>query len=374
MIVNITYTPNDCKALITSVEQKMCINISEIGSPGLSAYQLAVANGFVGTEIEWLDSLKAKNYIRRHEYTNDISYCGIAVEGSLETDEVWKVTLIYVDENGDTFSCVFLNVAWSDRLDLEPCWGLDPDATAFLNVTGITDATIQSAINTLVVDLKSYGIWDKMKAIYPFCGGTATTHKFNLKDARDSDAAFRLAFFGGWTHSSTGATPNGTNGYADTFITSNLMSQNSAHLSIYSRTNSAGNFTDIGCTTASSSGNDNQLISRFTGNINYSTINTNLVSGFSNSSSDGLNLISRITSSDMNYFRNNTKTIITRASIAPNTIKITIGARNVNNVSRELYSSRQIAFTTIGDGLTDTEASNLYTAVQKFQTTLSRQV
>jgi len=250
----------------------------------------------------------------------------------------------------------------------------DTDVTAFLSVTGITDATITSALDTLATDLKGYGIWDKMKAIYPFVGGTPTTHKFNLKDARDSDAAFRLSFNGGWTHSSNGATPNGTNGYADTFLASNVMAQNSAHLSIYNRTNSAGNFTDIGCTTASVAGNDNQIVSRFTGNINYSTINTNLVSGFSNSSSDGLNLISRITSSDMNYFRHNTKTIITRASIAPNTIKITIGARNVNNVSRELYSSRQIAFTTIGDGLTDTEASNLYTAVQKFQTTLNRAI
>ena len=31
-----------------------------------------------------------------------------------------------------------------------------------------------------------------MKAIYPFVGGTATTHKFNLKDPADINAAFRL--------------------------------------------------------------------------------------------------------------------------------------------------------------------------------------
>lgn len=34
----------------------------------------------------------------------------------------------------------------------------------------------------------------------------------------------------------------------------------------------------------------------------------------------------------------------------------------------------ECAFASIGDGLTDTEAVNFYTAVQRFQTTLGRQV
>jgi hypothetical protein len=38
------------------------------------------------------------------------------------------------------------------------------------------------------------------------------------------------------------------------------------------------------------------------------------------------------------------------------------------------FSTRQCAFSSIGDGLTDTQASNFYTAVQAFQTTLSRNV
>jgi len=70
--------------------------------------------------------------------------------------------------------------------------GLDPDALAFLTAAGITDATITAAIDTLVLDLKGYGIWTKMKAIYPFVGGTATTHKYNLKDP--VDAMQRLEF------------------------------------------------------------------------------------------------------------------------------------------------------------------------------------
>jgi hypothetical protein len=68
---------------------------------------------------------------------------------------------------------------------------LDPDAQAFLTATGITDPTITSAINTLVISLKNDGVWSRMVAIYPFVGGTADTHKYNLKNPQDTDAAFR---------------------------------------------------------------------------------------------------------------------------------------------------------------------------------------
>jgi hypothetical protein len=45
-----------------------------------------------------------------------------------------------------------------------------------------------------------------------------------------------------------------------------------------------------------------------------------------------------------------------------------------NNGISAFYTTKECAFASIGDGLTDTEASNFYTAVQAFQTTLSRQV
>ena len=60
--------------------------------------------------------------------------------------------------------------------------GFDADAQAFITAASITDPTQQSAINTLVVNLKSYGIWNQMFAIYPFVGGTAASHKWNLKN------------------------------------------------------------------------------------------------------------------------------------------------------------------------------------------------
>ena len=113
----------------------------------------------------------------------------------------------------------------------------DVDATSFITAASITDTTQISALNTLVNDLKTYGLWTKMKALYPFVGGSAASHKFNLKDPRDLNVAFRLTFNGGGTHNATGYQPNGTNGSANTFLSPSAnQSLTSAHFSLYSRT------------------------------------------------------------------------------------------------------------------------------------------
>jgi hypothetical protein len=55
------------------------------------------------------------------------------------------------------------------------------------------------------------------------------------------------------------------------------------------------------------------------------------------------------------------------------TIPFYLASENLNG-SANGYDNKELAFASIGDGLTDTEASNFYTAVQTFQTTLSRNV
>ena len=108
--------------------------------------------------------------------------------------------------------------------------------TAFATATAITDTTILNALNTFDLGLISNGLDTKMKAIYPFVGSTATTQKYNFMDARDLDVAFRLQFNGGWTHSSTGALPNGTNAYANTYVTpSTNLNADNLSISYYSR-------------------------------------------------------------------------------------------------------------------------------------------
>ena len=107
-------------------------------------------------------------------------------------------------------------VGWRPYVTTSVVNAVDADAQAFIAAAGITDLTQASAISTLVNDLKTYGLWSKMKAFYPMVGGTSTSHKWNLKDPRDLDAAYRLTFFGGLTHDSNGVLGNGTNSYAYT--------------------------------------------------------------------------------------------------------------------------------------------------------------
>jgi hypothetical protein len=249
----------------------------------------------------------------------------------------------------------------------------DPDAQAFFTASGLTGATNLNAVNQLVLDLKAASIWTKMKAIYPMVGGTATTHKFNLKNPLDTNAAFRLVFNGGWTHSTNGALPNGTNGYANTFLTpSTNLTLNSTHLSYYSRTNVNLTQVEIGCF-------DNTgaytIIEARTANISYFLTNTSNIAGVADTNSAAFYIGNRTASFVTNGFRNNVKIFnaLTAATFRPSN-NIYIGAANNASSIAQYFTTKECAFASIGDGLTDADASNFYTAVQAFNTTLGRQV
>lgn len=244
----------------------------------------------------------------------------------------------------------------------------DADANAFLTATGITNPTISGAICTLVTSLKAQGIWSKLDAIYPFVGGTATTHMYNLKNPANTNAAYRLSFIGGWTHSANGALPNGTNAYADTFWLSSQ--QNSASLSFYSRTNNDALIHEYG----SGVGPLTYLIIR-SSNLTYAAVNSSSDNTFANTDSRGFYLMSRTASNLIKVYKNaSTIGTSTTAStgIAPYNMIISAWRLFPGTIAR--YSNRECAFATLGTGLNDTEAANLYSTIQTFQTTLGRQV
>jgi hypothetical protein len=250
--------------------------------------------------------------------------------------------------------------------------GCDPDALAFLLAAGITDPTITSAICTLVTTMKADGTWAKCNAIYPFVGNTASQQKWNLKDPRDLNAAFRLNFVGGWTHSANGALPNGTNAYANTFFNSLTNgNQNSHHMSYYSRSNVNLGQVEIGNQVTP---NQNLMQIR-TSNITYFVINQPAPYATSaDTDSRGFYIANRTASNVVNGYKNGVR--IANATTASNgrpNNNIYIGAYNLNG-NPSLYSTKQCAFATIGSGLSDAEAAAMYTSVQAFQTTLSRQV
>lgn len=242
--------------------------------------------------------------------------------------------------------------------------GGDADAQAFITAAGITDATQQLAITTLVTDLKSYGIWSKMKAIYPFVGGTSSTHKWNLKDPRDLDAAFRLVFNGGWTHNNNGGTPNGVNANANTYLTPGThLSTTSAHINYYAGTVNNGAVI-IG------NGNLSCYIQRTETGLEGS-LATSSVSSVSNNNTAAFYMLFRPNNTQQKI-QKNSSIILTDNKTSSN-----YSGGNIYIASygaSALFGTSRCQFASIGDGLTDTEAANLSITVEKYQTTLGRSV
>ena len=244
----------------------------------------------------------------------------------------------------------------------------DIDAQAFINAAGITDLTQQYAINDLVLGLKSDGLWTKMKAIYPFVGGTATSHKFNLKNPLDSDAAFRLVFTGGWTHSSTGATPNGTNAFADTKIVNNInIIDKQSHFSAYLRTVNISNGW-FGYYNGSSVFGLQQYASATTIGVGVNNLSTYVATPTFGYYLGSTNITTG------NIYKNGTLVYnVTGINTVVQNLNFYFGALNSLG-SAVFFTTHQYAFGSLGDSFVASEALSYYNRVQTFQTALGRQV
>ena len=245
---------------------------------------------------------------------------------------------------------------------------IDADWLAYYNrvidAGGTLSTTEQNATKQLVADLKANSLWTQMKAIYPMVGASAAACAQNLKSS-----SFTGTFNGGWTFASTGVTPNGTNAYMDTNLNEDtVLNLNNTHISVYLRTNIIGLLCDIGLGGTGGTNIYPNFNNRFYPRVNATNggilVNLNTAAFF---------MANRTNSTQVFGFRNSTKYILSNDSITKVNVNITLSAEN-GIASRSNFSPRQNAFASIGDGLTDTEADDFYTAVQAFQTTLSRQV
>jgi hypothetical protein len=230
-----------------------------------------------------------------------------------------------------------------------------------------------------------------MKAIYPVVGGAAANHKYNLKDPRDLNAAFRLTFYGGITHSSNGMLPNGTNGYADTNLIpqTQIADPSSTHFSAYFRTSTAASYqmgADIiyGTDGDTFYDGESQFSTGGPGDTYYG-LNTNdslnlFHSFIDDATTLGLYVFTRYTANTLKVFKNNTLKTTGTDYNPPGAPYISFYLMGLNQLYQDLsayntyFGTKQLAFATIGDGLTDGDATRLYNRVQAFQTTLGRQV
>jgi len=251
-----------------------------------------------------------------------------------------------------------------------PTPSFDSDAVAFFNrVTaagGTLTNTEKSAVNTLVLSMKADSIWNSMLAIYPMVGASSAACAQNLKSS-----SFTGTFSAGWTFSSTGVLPNGTSAFMDTGFVPNTWDVYSQHITYYSRTITAGDY-DMGAydpTTMRETG----LLCRYTDNKAYFVLSTNFSSG-ANTDGKGYYVATRTGQSISKYFKNNTLIVSNNATTFGNTnTSITLAASN-RPTGAVGFGNKECAFSSIGTGLDDTQVGNLTTAVQAFNTTLSRQV
>lgn len=241
--------------------------------------------------------------------------------------------------------------------------------TAWIAATGETDLTILGALNTLESDLTTYGLTAKMKALYPMVGGTAGKHSYNFINT----AAYQITWNGGLTHSSTGVLPNGTNGWGNLNFPlyasggTGLTPQDN-HISFYSRTNLAGK-EDIWLST-----NGNfylGIITKYDVNNNAYYGNNSTVYNVANSDARGF-YTGKSLGTTAKLFRNGSSIVTGTAS------GTSYAGSFMNNQGLFLgsngYGNKECALASIGLGLSDTESANFYTAVQTYQTALSRNV
>jgi hypothetical protein len=298
---------------------------------------------------------------------------------------------MFIEVNFNIYIKKYIKNMAQGRVGVRPYSGsttttsVDTDAQAFITAAALTDNTQKTAVNDLVLDLKSAGIWTKMKALYPMVGGTATTHKWNLKDPRDVNAAFRLSFNGSWTHSTTGVQP--TNSVVETYLNpSLLMSGTSFHMSVYTMTqisNDNAYRCEMGTYDIA-----NQIwvglsahyggIGKFI-HIGHSSNNTGITNAVrvsvSNTNTLGLQIGSRTSATSSKLFWNGSLlgTSTYSQSALPNNTIFLGGNKNGSSGFND-YSNRKISFASIGDGLTDLESQIFYQIVEKYQYTLGRNV
>lgn len=251
---------------------------------------------------------------------------------------------------------------------------IDADAQAFFDrVTtagGTLSATEQTAINTLVIQMKANGIWTKMKAIYPMVGASAAACSQNLKSS-----SFTGSFSSGWTFASTGVKNTSSSGFFETNCNDNNFGNNNISFGCYSRTNiTIAGVYDFGIyNTSLSRGTWMRLYSGsgFGGGVQQATPEVN----GTNSDSRGFFQMSKNGSTTVLGYRNSSQ-LINTTSTTTNATNTTfyLGALNNGGTASFGFSDKEFAMAYIGDGLSATDMTNYYTAVQAFQTTLSRQV
>ena len=269
----------------------------------------------------------------------------------------------------------------------------DIDAVAYLNATGVpnnntilyvgtryerTGRFIWYVVNNFVKNLKGYGLinnqynlWNKLVAVYPFIGGTATAHKFNLKNPLDTNAAFRLTYVNTLSHSGAGLVGSAS-GYALTNLYPLInLSLNDVHIcNIISNITPTWGFSyEMGIF---ANGTGDGLYKRSTeGSNTDNAINSNFNTNFATSGRS--TILYRSSSTVQKHCKDGTVSSSNITSIALANINFPLmGLYNRNTSNYTNFSANSHSYDSIGFGFTDAEATMYHNCIVNLQTLLNR--
>jgi len=260
--------------------------------------------------------------------------------------------------------------------------GNDPDAQAFIDAAGITGETQQLALNQLVLDLKGTGsttnntdVWSKLRSVYPFCPTDSVTatregYKWNLKDPRDLDAAFRITWFNNPTADLAGITGDGVSAYGNTHINPSIdLILNNTSVAMYqdSGWDAVGN--TFGVRTGSTANFGGFFSGTTVFDDQYSTSSGRLT-GTVTSTAQKLTFIGSRTSALSHVIYDYGISIASNATSGGSLPNEDYYILNQNGIGG--YSVNTYQFFCVGEGISANEAKDLDDAITTYNTSLGR--
>jgi hypothetical protein len=244
---------------------------------------------------------------------------------------------------------------------------LDRDAELFLKAALITDARCTYAVNTFVMNLKRFNLWNKINCLYGFVGATHAAHRLNMKNPLANTLSHSAAAY---TNGIEGITGTGATTFTN-FLASQL-SADSYSIGFYNRTQPTAGASQVFMGAATGIGGLPRI------DLNYTSIamtgvgtNQSVSKTISLRDTIGFHVLSRTSLTELSLYRNAELSAVNRtaATGSPPSSNISLFSLGGLLVTR---STCGLAF--IGSGLSQTDVYNLNWAVQIFENSLQRQV
>jgi hypothetical protein len=220
----------------------------------------------------------------------------------------------------------------------------------------------------LVQNLKAASLWSVWNALYPFVGGSSTSHSVNLKNP----GTHNITWGGSVTHNTNGITGDGTSGYGNTNLNANsVLNVNSTSLYAYCKTQTvASGKYFCGATTS-------------TARLGMSSTGSNLQAQGPNDNTGGSIVVAassdfrkhlalnRSGSTSTQMYVDGSQNIGNQLSVSAPNQNIGILARN-NNGTYADFAPINIAFFAVGQSLSSSQWGDFRNIINTFQTSLGR--